>query len=306
MKTRMPRAGRRIACVLVLAAALPAASFGGPADDAYIASRDKYVAAIAAAEKAGADNDAVVKQDERARADLLKQMTVLLGPLAFKGLEKKPTFSPGALYDGDLESGRPDGLLFHDAKYETRIFVSPEPVLANWVGHEAENLGLRAGEGLDSALKWDPFYTQATGSDAAFEGYVALPLTAQDGEALHAALGLFAQGDIGNVPPDVIVIGRRSGGRVSVGTTPVPEASKLIPVCTKVWKDFESRANALFAAVQKGGKGTDDPRWDKANALRDEGATAVRACYTREIVAQPQFAAVRRKAEALLQMMRGN
>ncbi|MFG1412378.1 hypothetical protein V5G24_14805 [Xanthobacter sp. VTT E-85241] len=302
----MPRPDRRIAWALLLAAALPASAFGGPAENAYIAARDKYVAAIAAAEKAGANNDAVFKQDERARADLEKQMTALLGPLAFKGLEKKPSFSPGALYDGDMESGRPDGLLFHDVKYETRIFVSPEPVLANWVGHEAENLGLRAGEGLEGAFKSDPFYTQATGSDAAFQGYVDLPLSAQDGETLHAALGVFAQDDVGNAPPNAIVIGRLSAGRVSVGTIPALEAFKFIPACTKVWKDFESKANALFAAVQKGGKGADDPRWDKANALRDEGSAAVRACYAREMVTQPQFAAVLKKAEALLQKMRGN
>ncbi|MFG1463993.1 hypothetical protein V5F77_13955 [Xanthobacter sp. DSM 24535] len=302
----MPRAARRISGALFFTACLPTAAFSGSADDAYIASRDKYVAAIAAAEKAGAGNDAVFKQDEHARADLQKQMAALLGPLSYKGLEKTPSFSPGALYDGDIESGRPDGLLFHDAKYETRIFVSPEPVLANWVSHEAESLSLPAGEGLDAAIKSDPFYTQATGSDAAFQSYVALPLSAQADEKLHAALGVFAQDDLGNAPPNAVVIARIAGGRVTVGTAPASEAYKFIPACTKIWKEFDAKANALFAAVQKGGKGADDPRWDKAMTLRDDGSAAVRACYAKEIVNQPQFTLVLKKTEALLQKLRGS
>ncbi|OYX12957.1 MAG: hypothetical protein B7Z15_09020 [Rhizobiales bacterium 32-66-8] len=297
---------RHLLGALLLAAALPAPASAGPADAAYIAARDGYVAAIAAAEKAGTPDDAVFKQDERARADLQKQMTALLGPLTFKGLEKTPMFSPGALYDGDLESGRPDGLLFHNAKFDTRIFVSPQPVLANWVSHSAESLSLQPGQGLDAAMQSDSFYTQATGSDAAFQSYLPLPLPAQEGETLYAALGLFAQDDLGNIPPAAVVITRIAGGRVTVGTAPVPEAYKFIPACTKIWKDFESKSNALFAAVQKGGKGADDPRWDEANTLRDAGGAAVRACYAKELPTQPQYAGVLKKTEALLQRMRGS
>lgn len=309
MNTLLPRSVRYLLGTLVLAAALPATTLpagAGPADAAYIAARDTYVAAIAAAEKAGATNEAVYKQDEQARADLEKKMKALLGPLAFKGLEKTPSFSPGALFDGDMESGRPDGLLFHDADYSIRIFVSPEPVLANWVSHSAESLSLQPGQGLDAAVRSDSFYTQATGSDAAFQSYLPLPLAAREGETLYAALGLFAQDDLGNVPPASVVITRIAGGRVTVGTAPAREAYKLIPACTKVWKEFETKANALFAAVQKGGKGAEDPRWDKATALRDDGATAVRACYAKELPGQPQFPAVLKKTEALLQTLRAN
>ncbi len=304
MKSSVFPAARRIIGALLGAALLPTAALAGAADDAYIAARDKYVAALAAAEKAGTNPDAVYKQDDRARADLKAQMMALLGPLAFKGLEKAGEFSPGTLLSGQLETGQPDGLLFRDKKDETRIFISPVPVLTHWARQDAD---FKAGDALATVLASGPFYTQATGSDAAFEPYVPVPLTAGEGEVVFAFVGLFAQDDTANYPPASVVVGWMANGRVVVGTTPMPEARKTFPACTKAWEATMAKAKALEAAAQKQkGARKDEMMAQVFDMHGPVGSAAYRTCYAGEVVKQPVFATIVKKTEALLQKMRGN
>lgn len=299
----LPTAGRLMG-VLMGAVLWPALAVAGPADEAYLAARNTYVAALVAAEAAKTDMTALDKQDDRARADLKRQMLALLGPLAFKGLEKTPDFSPGTLLDGQLESGQPDGLLFHDKDHTTRIFVSPEPVLADWARRDA---GEKTDASLPAVLATGAFYTQATNSDAAFEPYLPVPLTAPAGETVFAFIGLFAQDDTANYPPASVVVGWIANGRVVVGTTKVPEAYKMFPACTKAWDANAAKAKALEAAAQKQkGARKDEMMAQVFDMMGTKGSADYRACYAREVVKQPVFAVIVNKTEALWQKMRGN
>lgn len=297
-------AARRFLGALIGVVVLPALAIAGPADEAYVAARQKYVAALVAAEAAGADINTLDKQDDRARADLKKQMLALLGPLAFKGLGKAPDFSPGTLLDGQLESGQPDGLLFRDKADTTRIFISPAPVLADWARRDAAE---KADASLPAVLATGAFYTQAIGSDAAFEPYLPVPLAADAGDLVFAFVGLFAQDDTANYPPSSVVVGWIANGRVVVGTTKVPEAYKMFPACTKAWDANAAKAKALEAAAQKEkGARKDEMMAQVFDMLGTTGSAAYRACYAREVVKQPVFAVIVKKTEALWQTMRGN
>lgn len=296
--------GRALLLAMGMALAPAALAGAAPADD-YIAARDKAMAALADAEKAGATPEDLEKRDAAARKTLEQKMSALLGPLRFKGLTA--AFSPGTLLDGNIESGGPDGLLFADKDFATRLLVSPEPVFANWLAGRAkeQHAAPALGQGIAAAAATEDFYTLAIGAEAAFSRYMELPVTAPEGETARAALGLFSQDVAGNTLPDAVVITRVANGRVAVGTTTVKLGIKSLPVCDKVWKATTAKAEALRTAAQKTKK-EDDPRWEEANKAEGDAWVAYRACFAREAQGQPFLAAAVKRAEALLATARGN
>lgn len=290
------------AALVLCALALPAAA--GPGDDAYIAARDRAVAEVTKLDGDPAKQDAMFAADDKARAALEKQLSALLGPLSFKGLEPKPSFSPEALYEGDLGSGRPDGLLFRDSKDNVRIFVSTVPIFENWMAAQAKGGSPELGKGLAAAMSENTLYTFTVGQDAAFSSYAVVPLPAPAGETIYAAVGLFSQDDSNDFPPNDLVVARIANGRILVGAEAAPEARKPIAACSQVWKRYAAKAKQLETAAQKG-KGADDPRWHEAMGVLSEGHDAFRACFAQELPKQPYFAAITNRAAALLKRMSG-
>lgn len=299
---------KKIALAALFATLLPAAVQAGPADEAYIAARDKYAAEIKREAAADASQDRLDKLDGDARAALETQISKILGPLRFKGLGPKPTFSPGTLVPGYIESEEPDGLMFADKDWQTRLIVSPEPVFANWLAARAKEQEAPAAfrQGIAAAFKVNEFYTSTISSDAAFTSYVALPVTAPTGETAYAALGIFAQDMTTNAVPDSIVIGQIANGRVVVGTTTASVKIKQIPVCDKVWKGYEKKSAALQASAAKAGAKQREAKLAEAADVEAEGEKAYRACFAEEAPKLPFFATVTKRAEALLQTARGN
>lgn len=293
---------------LVLALGLAIASAGqagaGPAED-YIAARDKVVAALAAAEKAGASPETLEKRDSADRKALEQKMRALLGPLRLKGFTA--TFSPGTLLGGNIDSGGPDGLLFADEDSGTYLLISPEPVFANWLAARAKDEGAAPalGRGIAAATTSDDFYSLAIGVEAAFARYMDLPVTAAEGETARAAIGLFSQDLPANTLPGSVVVTRVANGRVAVATAAVELGIDALPVCDKAWKAGTAKAEALRAAAEKS-KNQDDPRWEQANKADVDASNAYRACFAKEAVGQPFLAAAVKRAEALLATARGN
>lgn len=295
---------RRGAGVALMLAMLTAPAAAGPGDDAYIAARDRAVAEVTKLDGDPAKQEAMFAADDKARAALEKQLSALLGPLSFKGLEPKPSFSPEALYEGDLGSGRPDGLLFRDSKDNVRIFVSTVPIFENWMAHQAKGGSPELGKGLAAALTESTLYTFTVGQDAAFSSYAVVPLPAAAGETVYAAVGLFTQDDSNDFPPNDLVVARIANDRILVGAEAAPEARKPIAACSQVWKRYAAKAKQLETAAQKG-KGADDPRWHEAMGVWSEGHEAFRACFAQELPKQPYFAALTKRATALLKRMSG-
>lgn len=293
---------------LVLALGLAIASAGqagaGPAED-YIAARDKVVAALAAAEKAGASPETLEKRDSADRKALEQKMRALLGPLRLKGFTA--TFSPGTLLGGNIDSGGPDGLLFADEDSGTYLLISPAPVFANWLAARAKDEGAAPalGRGIAAATTSDDFYSLAIGVEAAFARYMDLPVTAAEGETARAAIGLFSQDLPANTLPGSVVVTRVANGRVAVATAAVELGIDALPVCDKAWKAGTAKAEALRAAAEKS-KNQDDPRWEQANKADVDASNAYRACFAKEAVGQPFLAAAVKRAEALLATARGN
>lgn len=295
----------KAAVALVLALATSAAH-AGPADDAYVAARDKAVAELAAAEKAGATPEDLEKRDTAARSRLQARMAQLLGPLTFKGMKTAPTFSPATLLDGNIETGDPDGLVFSDAEGSTTILVSPEPVLATWLAARGrqEHAPPDFAKGIAAAAKGDDFYTFTVGGGAAFAGYAVLPVVARNGEAASAILGMFSQDITENRMPESVVVLRIADGRVAVAAAPVDIPPKSAPACDAAWKSAAGKVKALRAAAEKSRK-EDDPRWEQANTAEGKASDDFRACFAKAVQGTPALAAATKRAEALLEMARG-
>jgi hypothetical protein len=306
----MTRPARRLpnGTALVLALGLAMAAAGqagaGPAED-YIAARDKAVAALVAAEKAGTSPEVLEKRDAADRKALEQKMRALLGPLRLKGFTA--TFSPATLLEGNIDSGGPDGLLFAQEDSGTYLLVSPEPVFANWLAARAKGEGAAQAlsRGIAAATASDDFYTLAIGTEAAFSRYMDLPVTAAEGETVRAAIGLFSQDLPANTLPESVVVTRVANGRVAVGTSAVELGITALPACDKAWKAADAKTQALRTAAEKS-KNQDDPRWAQANSAEVDASLAFRACFAKEAAGKPFLAAAVKRAEALLANARSN
>lgn len=292
--------------ILALGVLLSAGAARAETPEGYLAARDRYAADIQKLDSDPSKQDAMFALDEKARADLKTRMQALLGPLAFKGLEKDPRFSPEALYEGDIGSGQPDGLVFSDKAGDTRLFVSPEPVFAAWLALEAKSDGAdpRFREGVKAALASDALFTHTVGQDSAFDGFLALPVKAADGETVYAAVGLFSQDGEGDYPPNAIAVARLSNGRVTVAAAPAPEARKGITTCSQLYKTQSTKADQMMAAARKGST-LDDAKIEQAMKAKSAAVTAFRTCFAQEAPKQAFFAPLLARAEGVLDKMRG-
>lgn len=305
-RTPLPLAGAALAVVLALA---PFPSHGAAQDTSvenYIATRNQLTGEVAAAVKAGENQDAVDTRSAAAVHRLDALMTSLIGPVAFAGTRPPPVFLPTTLVPDYLESRQPDGLLFSSADFVTRFFVAPEPVFTDWLARraKAEDAPEALRGGLAAAVGTNALYQAVMGSDAVFVKYVDLPVTTAPDETVNAALGLFTQTGAQNDVPDSIVFTRIAGGRVVVGAAPVKVAIKPMPACDKIWKGFAAKSKALIAAAEKS-KNDQDPRWDQATDVEEEGAAAYQACFAKAAPALPFFAAATQRAQDLLTTARG-
>lgn len=297
---------KRLAFAAILAVAFPQALAAGPAEDDYLTARAAITAGLAAAETAGKDDATIEKLDEDGRKALEKRMTALVGPLRFAGIPAAPSFSPSGLATGAMGSYEPDGLLFSTEDGATMVLVSPEPVFLSWLKARGAEEGAPAafGQGIMDAAETDDFYTFAVGLDAAFSGYADLPVTAQPGESVAAAVGLWSQDLAGNEAPNRIVITRVAGGRVYLGSVALKASAPPLPACDAIWQGYAEKAEALRKAAEKSRK-DDDPRWEEAGELELHGSDAYRECFAEKTEGQPFQAAAVEEAAALLKTIRG-
>lgn len=299
---------RPLACALVFSVAASATARADALSD-YTAARDKAIAASIAAAKAGKSGDeAVMKREEAAIADLGKRMAAVLGPVKMKGLGSSNYSLQVLIFDEASPTRQLDGLTFSNKDYSARVLVTTDSLFQTWLAARAKDPEAPAalGGGVKSAMTTSPFYGDSLGFDGGyFQPYLDLPVTAAPGETAFAVLGLQADEPPGNTAPNEIAIVRIADGKAMVGITMVKLGIKPIAACEAVWKPFKTKMDALQKAAEKDNK-DNDPRWEQITTVGDEGSAAYRACFVKEAPNQPFFAAAVKSAEAFLQTARGN
>lgn len=292
----------RLVWTLLFALASGTALAASPEDD-YIAARDKAIASIAALESANNPVETLDAANEKARADLEKRLSDLLGPFTVKGFPAAGTINIESLSSSDVGFGMLDGLR-HGTDDGPSIVASTRGLVDRWLKSRAAetDADLKLPTNFDAALKLDAFYTQAIGSDAAFTATLDFPLKKPEGADMAIArLGGWAQ-DIGPNYDQEVVVTVVKGNSVLIAEAPANPAIPKIAACDAVWTAADNAAQQLTKqATDESGENTSDA----ANAAWAKGDSDFRACMGKKLPGSTEYAALLAQAQTLADQMAG-
>lgn len=278
---------------VALAAVLlsPIAALAASPEDAYLAARDGYIAALKKIENAK-DDTALLAQNDKAEKDLEQKLKAIVGPFAVAGFpgegELNVGVDPHTEGFGTLD-GVAYGLVNGGSDTDKNVVVTTDGLLDKWlIGHrnwwEKGNVPSAAA----AAVKTEAFYTQAINTDAAVVFYAELPVAAPPGAKFaHAALSSRTQSYSPDAP-DQIFVALEQRGRVFIVNeklaTPIPP----IPACDKVWKSYKKKGDV-----------------DDSYKMNEVGDAAFRRCFGDKVKGTPGFKAASDQAAAVVAAFAG-
>jgi hypothetical protein len=115
-------------------------------------------------------------------------------------------------------------------------------------------------------------------------------------------LGMHRQ-DIGLFTPQEIVVALVSGERIYLASTPAETKVTMIPACEAVWKEFETKAQAIYDKY-KAGELKDATMFDAYVKTEQDGDVAFRKCFAERAKDAPFFAALRKQAQGLVDRLK--
>ena len=273
-----------------------AAALAGTPEESYLAARDAFIAKFNPPGDPVAPSDAASKEEERARADLLKQMRGVIGPLNVKGFSGESAYNVGSLFKGDLETGILDGLVFTRDK-DVRLVVTTVGLTDRWIKSPD---GLAADDGavpkdVRTALTQDTFYTRATSADAAVGNMSELPVTKPAGVDFVFAMLAARRQDFFPVPASEMLIGAIVPPRVYILSAPIAKI-KMMPPCEKIFKDAVAKADKLYETRDRSAEPKESVT-DAAEGIREKGDEAMRKCFAQRVKSDPAFAKLTKQAQ---------
>jgi hypothetical protein len=283
---------------------LGSAAFAATPEDSYIAARDAFIAKFNPPGDPVAPSDATSKEEERARAELLKQMRSLIGPLNVKGFSGESTYNVGSLFKGDIETGILDGLVFTGGK-DVRLVVTTTGLTERWV-KSPDGLGADDGavpKDVRTALTQDPFYTRATSADAAVGNFGELPVAKPAGVDFVFAMLAARRQDFFPAPASEMLIGAIVPPRVFIVSAPIANI-KMMPPCEKLFKDASAKADKMFEANEKS-PNKKESIVDEIDQLREQGDEAMRKCFAQRVKSDPAFVRLAKRAQEFVDALAG-
>jgi len=272
-------------------------------EERYIATRDAAMAKIEKLYKAKKDDEAA-KAEKAGEVELTAQIKAILAEPERKGFGP-PKLNLDAWTSGDQGFGLLDGLRFDSltgdngekagdaggGKYvepKAHLIVTTQPLLERWLrghkdwwGKDKNNVAQQ----IVAALKQEDFYTQAIPTDAAVVSYNELPIAKPASASLaYALLGARTQDTAPNAADEVFV-SAVANGKVYVAYSSIRPKVE-IPACTAIRANVEKTIETAPA--------------NRQNALREQGETAFKKCFTQRAPQQPAFAEAIKQAQALL------
>ena len=297
---------RTILFVLLLFAA-PLARAQSP-EQAYIAGRvqigadlEEKAKSADAFDKTKPGGGAWFVEYDQAKSNLEAKLRRLMGAVpAPKGFSGAGTFSPDSLCCG-VGVGMLDGILFSNGNGS--VLVTTESLLRLWLEeHQSWWKDDPLATDPKTAFQSDAFYTQALSADAAVGLFAPLPIHAPAGATLAVAqLALQCNGSC--ALPLHFTVAVVKGGRVFIALVDaaLPATGAAPPgACDAVWKDFDDRYKAAYAAYEAA-KATSKAYelLMAATRLETEGGAAVDKCRKNRTSGDAAFPGLTQQAQDL-------
>ncbi len=283
---------------------LSLAAHAASPEENYLAARDAYIAKFNPSKEPSPVSDAMAKEEERARADLTKQLRTIIGPLNVNGYAGDGEFAIDSLFRGDIGFGTLDGLSFSAAK-DANLVVTTRGLFERWVRDHKEwwNASVaNVPQDPIAALKTEAFYTQAISADAAVVRFAEFPVSKPaNADAAYAMLVMRRQ-DIGPGSPDEVLVGVLSGGRLYIGSVPAGSEIKLMPACEKLWDDALAESNKLLEAYSASGN-KDEKLFDEYSRMQEQGDAAMRQCFAERVKVDAAFVRLTKQAQGIVDLL---
>jgi hypothetical protein len=290
----------------VLPAALLAVLLLTPAaaqtpEETYFATRAAAIAEIKAATAAqhpgptDGDDAKVLALNEKDRAELERQMRVIVGPVEIKGMSDKSALNLDALSEGDEGFGLLDGMVYGALDARTRVIVTTDSVFRHWLDEHKDWEGdgsIVLAQNPADAVKEEAFYSQAVSTDAAIMRFADLPIRKPpDAAFAYAMLAARSQDDAPTKANEVFVA-LSQGGRTFVAYTKEFSAVGPIPACEKIRTDYADQAAkaARNPALSQ----------DQVDALSAKSDSEFLRCFAQNAARQAGFAAAAKAAQTLI------
>jgi hypothetical protein len=265
---------------------LPALATAASPEQAYLAARDAQIRRLTALSNPNPSSDRVLKEHERAVAELEKQLKRVIGPstLALPGLPAEGKINNNTLTKGDQGFGLLDGLVFWSGDYKTQVVVTTEGLFKVWLREHRkwwdEN---NVPQDQAKALRHDSFYTQAVSADAAVSKFAELPIKKPAAARLGFAMLSMQAQDVGPWEPEQVTVSVLQGEKLYV--VRVPAAAKIgpFPPCKAVWDRARKKAEASADAMP----------------IENEGYAAFRRCFAERAPREKAFADLVRQAQEI-------
>jgi hypothetical protein len=304
------------ACFAAMLSVSSAASLKPTPEERYIATRDAAIKKLQPMYDAN-NSDAAGKAEAAIVADLLTQMTAVVGERTYKG------FGPAklnldTLSKGDEGFGMLDGLRFEaetgkgGAKPGTKdtageyvqprayIIVTTPTMFERWLhGHKdwwdkgVKNVPQQIG----AALKDGSFYTQAISTGAAVVNFGNLPIAKPQEAVLANAMLAGRTQDATPETADEAFVSAVTADRVYITYGSIEPPVK-IEACLAIRADYEKRAKQSDDDFQF--KKIDKKAYDKLGNLRQRGEDEYMRCFTQRAPQQPSFVEATKQAQGLL------
>jgi hypothetical protein len=288
------------AFLLALIAFIPLAAHAASPEESYLASKKRYVEKFKKLEDAEQMNDRALKEEERARLDLEKQLREVVGPLALKGFSGPGKISLETLFSEDVGANQLDGLVY-SSDDNAQAVVTTESLLQSWLRARKPDWPnpKAAPTEIPQALKSEDFYTLALSSDAAVSKYAEILLEKPANAAFaFALLDARSQDTPPRIPNELIVSVVREG-KVFLTTAPAKAKIDSIPACDKISQEYESKASKARAAYNASNP-KNEKLFDESTRFEREGDASYRRCFAEQAKNERFFRTLTDEAQSLL------
>jgi hypothetical protein len=273
----------RSAAILVFLSLMAGGALAASPEATYLAARDKAIAEIKALQDAKTSESAIQAAEDKATADLVKQLKDIIGPLTIEGFAS-PYHLNIALRE-EQGYGELDGLAAYGKDNQTFV-VTTRSLTQKWLEASAKDNDKtrRQPTNIDAAARGEDFYNASLYTDVTFSKYSDLPLAKPAGaDLVVAALGGLSQGFEAELP-DTIVATIVKGDKVFVASVPRKTPIGKIRACAPLW-----------AKAQHDGLADAD----------SSAAKNYRACFSQHAPKEGSFAGLTKEVQSLVARFAG-